>query len=367
MAPLHQKYMNEIAFYREKYHSMKVYVLGAGSMGSLVAHSMALSNPEISMVLLLKSQARLDNFVKNNSELSVTRQHGTIRQKVAAARVPLIKEDRSPAHIENLIVATKTHHTESALEPYLKNISASTNLLLLQNGMGMPEYLTSKFWRQGNRPNIFLAISTHGAYKSSPNEVNHTVNGSLVIAAQPETTSDGSESKSNSLVDAIVGTPDLNASHVDYSAFLFAQIDKLMANACINPLSAIYDCFNGDVLFSTHLMPMLKLIVSEARAVFLAEYKVLQNSPKTSAALDKERLLAHVVHMFELTSANSSSMREDVRHLNTTEVDWINGHIVLLGKKHKIHTPVNLMLTYMVKNKLAIERGLDQKAASVVV
>lgn len=346
---------------------MKVYVLGAGSMGSLVAHYMSLAHPELSMVLLMKTQARLDNFVRHNSEISVVKKDGIVRAQLAAGGMSPMRKDGNPAHIENLIVATKTHATETALEPYLKNISSSTNLLLLQNGMGMPEYLTRKFWPSGNRPQIFQAISTHGAYKSSQNVVQHTVNGSLVIAEQPEITQHTTTTiPLNPLVDAIVSTPELNASHVNYSDFLLAQIDKLIANACINPLLAIYDCFNGDLLLSTHLLPILKQIVNEARAVFLAEYKVLNENPQAAASLDTERMLAHVVRMFELTAANSSSMREDIRNLNTTEIDWINGFLVRVGKQHGINTPANLMLVNMVKSKLAIERGLDQRAASLV-
>ena len=106
--------------------------------------------------------------------------------------------------------------------------------------------------------------------------------------------------------------------------------------------------------------------MNEARAVFLAEYKVLNENPQAAASLDTERMLAHVVRMFELTAANSSSMREDIRNLNTTEIDWINGFLVRVGKQHGINTPANLMLVNMVKSKLAIERGLDQRAASLV-
>lgn len=346
---------------------MRVYVLGAGSMGLLVAHSLALAHPELSTVLLFKTQARLDNFVKHNSELSVVKRDETVRAQLAAGRGPPVRADKRPAPIENLIVATKAHHTEAALKPYLPSITPHTNLLLLQNGMGMPEHLRSRFWSLGNSPRILLAISTHGAFKTSPNEVQHTVEGSLVIAELPQSTGDVPEaSEINKLADILVKTPELNASHAGHSTFLLRQIDKLVANACINPLSAIYDCFNGDLLLSSHLMPLLKLVVSEARAVFLAEYKVLQDNPQAAAALGRERLMAHVVGMIELTAANSSSMREDVRHLNTTEVDWINGHIVRLGFKHKIGTPVNTMLMHMVKNKLAIERGLDQRAAALV-
>jgi len=49
------------------------------------------------------------------------------------------------------------------------------------------------------------------------------------------------------------------------------------------------------------------------------------------------------------TGENTSSMLTDIRQGRETEVQHINGAIVKLGRKHKIQTPVNQMLTELVE------------------
>lgn len=71
----------------------KVYILGAGSMGSLVAHEMTTKYPNaLQMILLFKTQKRLNNFVNNNSELAIVKPRGqniiTSTSQLAAGRFP---------------------------------------------------------------------------------------------------------------------------------------------------------------------------------------------------------------------------------------------------------------------------------------
>lgn len=355
----------------------KVYVLGAGSMGSLVAHEMASKYPNVlQMILLFKTQGRLNNFVKNNSELAVIKPRGqnifTSTSQLAAGRFPPRLRDGQPAPINNLIISTKTYQTKAALERYIPNLSSSSNILILQNGMGMAQHLTETFWpNESNRPNILQAISTHGAYKTAPNVIHHVGQGKLTIAQIPRKLDiqkpESKESELPEFIKLLLQTEELNARYLPYNTFLLVQMEKLIVNACINPLTAILDCFNGDLLYGTKIVPIMKRVINEAVQVFKAEYKILQNIPETNSFLNDDRLLNTVFEICKSTSQNSSSMREDVKSLNNTEIDWINGYIVGLGYQHKIPTPTNKMISSMVKNKLSIDRSLESTATNRVL
>ncbi len=56
------------------------------------------------------------------------------------------------------------------------------------------------------------------------------------------------------------------------------------------------------------------------------------------------------------TGSNRSGMLVDVLNKRKTEIDFINGAIVRLGKKHGIPTPVNKTLTAAIKG---LERNFD--------
>ena len=59
--------------------------------------------------------------------------------------------------------------------------------------------------------------------------------------------------------------------------------------------------------------------------------------------------LAMIVHkVAQATAKNSSSMRSDVLAGRSTEIDYINGYIHRLAKKHNVATPENTRLWQQV-------------------
>lgn len=351
----------------------KTYILGAGSMGCLLAHELSLASPQkIMPTLLFRNKDRLDNFRAANSTISVVKSQGANIQiqksKLLGERTPPVVEG-SNVIIENLVISTKTHQTESALEPYIPHLNPQSNILILQNGMGMASHLSDRFWPTGfDRPNMFQAISTHGAYKTTPTTIHHASPGKLALAYIPRSIDPaGHKQEIPELVESILSTESLNASYSDYEPFLLMQMEKLIINACINPLSALMDCLNGDLLHGTKIVRIMNRVIREVTECYWAEFKELHTLPEAASFLNVDRLLNSVLAVCKSTSQNSSSMREDVKHLNTTEIDWINGYIVDLGVKHKIPTPTTAMLRAMVKNKLSISRAVEANAAKLAM
>ncbi|KAK6456020.1 2-dehydropantoate 2-reductase [Scheffersomyces xylosifermentans] len=350
----------------------KEYILGAGSMGCLLAHELSQAFPkQVQPILLFRNQSRLNQFRADGSQVRVIRRKdsnvSTTTSILDSDRQPPFKDGKKQT-IENLIVSTKTHSTIKAIDPYIDHLTANSSILILQNGMGMAQRLTERFWPTlKDRPKIFQAISSHGAYKSAPSDIHFVAPGKLSISYIPKPDEDSPDVECPEAFKYILETESLNASYLKYEDFLLIQMEKLVVNACINPLSAILDCFNGQLLYGTNMVPIYKRVIREAVDVFEAEFKELKKIPQANAVLGKERLLETVLTMNKATAQNSSSMREDVKHLAQTEVDWINGYIVDLGTKHGISTPTNIMLVDLVKSKLSIDQSIEQEAAKLVV
>jgi ketopantoate reductase len=145
-----------------------IYIVGAGSIGSLVATSLMSTIPPVAQVaLILKSKAKLQDYLQHDSTIRVWRNigsHTMIERKIHGyAEYPTRKTGVAPQPIDNLIVCTKATQTEKAIAALLPCISAKTNILLLQNGVGTYDNLCAKFWpNRHSRPHFMLGITSHG-------------------------------------------------------------------------------------------------------------------------------------------------------------------------------------------------------------
>lgn len=131
-----------------------------------------------------------------------------------------------------------------------------------------------------------------------------------------------------------------------------AQLRKLVSNAIINPLTAVLNCKNGELLDHDTVHPLIEALVEEAGPVVRA---LLPPSQSTNGEGDEdgfsdEELLKYVVRVAWTTAENTSSMLQDVRNGKTTEIDYINGFIALEGERLGLSCEKDRILVDMVKN-----------------
>ena len=106
----------------------------------------------------------------------------------------------------------------------------------------------------------------------------------------------------------------------------------------INPLTALYNCPNGDIRYYPE---QVELICQEVAAVMQRE----------GYHATPEDLLSYVSEIIESTAANISSMLQDVRAMRHTEADYINGYLIKRARAHGISVPENARLYELIKNK----------------
>jgi 2-dehydropantoate 2-reductase len=116
------------------------------------------------------------------------------------------------------------------------------------------------------------------------------------------------------------------------------QWNKLFANSVINPITALTRRENGIVL-SRSLEGLVKNIVDECVLVARTE----------GINAESEKVLETIISVAEKTSANTSSMLQDVLRGRRTEIDSINGYVIRLANKHGIRADVNEALFSLVK------------------
>ncbi|ODV97944.1 hypothetical protein PACTADRAFT_47773 [Pachysolen tannophilus NRRL Y-2460] len=350
----------------------KVYVLGVGSIGCLVSTQLAkISDRQI--VLLLKDELTLNKFLNNESTLRY--------ENLINLRNPIIQDFKFKAlssvpknqfgkvdFIENLIVTTKSYQTLRGLEKFLPALNKNSKVLFIQNGLGVIDKLNETLFADPEtRPQFYQGIISHGAFRQKKFAVKHVGLGDLKIAALPRTIPtfnqqeefvNSTESEQNLVPDFIqdiIKTPILNAQYLDYEDLLVTQYEKLIINSCINPITAILDSFNGELLKIEEMYPIFSKIIQECIDVLTkSNLNTIRNHQNFNILLNKERLINVVFKVAEKTSRNSSSMREDIRSLNETEIDYVNGYVVELGKKYNVYTPYNRLICDLVKAKLSL-------------
>ncbi|MGD9161689.1 MAG: ketopantoate reductase C-terminal domain-containing protein, partial [Desulfobacteraceae bacterium] len=114
---------------------------------------------------------------------------------------------------------------------------------------------------------------------------------------------------------------------------------KLIVNVGINALTAITGLKNGRLPEYEGSLAIIKEAVTEAVAVSKAK--------NINLAFDNP--LEKVLEVCRNTAGNIASMLQDVINKRPTEVDFINGAICKQGEKEGIPTPVNRILTDLVK------------------
>jgi 2-dehydropantoate 2-reductase len=124
--------------------------------------------------------------------------------------------------------------------------------------------------------------------------------------------------------------------------------DKLMLNIGINPLTALIRVANGDLLTVPEAWDLAAAAVQEGAAVARALNITLSADP-----------LARLRQVCQATAANHSSMLQDVLAGRPTEIAALNGQIVTKGQDRGIPTPINAILTQLIR---AVEQSYPHRA-----
>jgi 2-dehydropantoate 2-reductase len=110
---------------------------------------------------------------------------------------------------------------------------------------------------------------------------------------------------------------------------------KLILNCVLNPVSAILRVENGKIA-DERLNTLKKLIVDEC----------LKVAEKDDVRFDID--FVKIINDVIKDSRNLSSMHQDMLKGKKTEIDYLNGAVVELGKKYGIECPVNEALVVIV-------------------
>lgn len=231
-----------------------------------------------------------------------------------------------PEHLvqsELLLVTLKAWQVSGAVTALLPKLSPNCAILLLHNGMGTQDELPPH-----NQP-ILQGTTTHAACHDG-NTIIHVANGVTHIGPVTQQATHLSH-----LAEVLhQALPDV-AWHNHIAS---ANWRKLAVNCVINPLTALYNCHNGDL---QRYPEQIAALCCEVASVMELE------GHHTSC----EDLMSYVMQVIQLTADNISSMLQDIRAQRHTEIDYITGYLLRRGRSHGIPLPENTRLFELIKRK----------------
>ena len=365
--------------------SIPIHVLGMGSMGTLLAVNMINSSKTVKIIPLFRNIAKVNKFQQEADSTIGMRKVYLEDKPLQTARIDEVYcPETLPkgTAIRNLIITTKTYQTKEALAPYLGYITKDTNLIMVQNGLGVLDVLRDEIFKvPAERPQLFQGVIAHGAFQDQGFIFNHAGFADMKIARLPWDEQDilqtqalvDSDAAENEMV-RVFNDPEIAKSldihHMTYQELLLGQLFKFLINSCINSVTAIVDADNGEIL--DHCKSVFRSIVEEALQILRVAYKPLFSYEKTynntpgypPLSVDKTLDLDYLVEEINrigciLNKHNSSSMRQDTRYLRDTEIDYINGYTVQLAAKLELGpnaAKVNKTICELVGLRLGLNR-----------
>ncbi|MEX1071395.1 MAG: 2-dehydropantoate 2-reductase [Anaerolineales bacterium] len=226
------------------------------------------------------------------------------------------------AGAKHALVLVKSWQTEQSADQLFECLAVDGVALTLQNGLGNREKLVAKLGAE----RVAFGVSTGGATLLGPGEVRAGGDGRVSLGEHERI-----KPIAEILSDAGLDTEIVN----DVESLAWS---KLVVNAAINPLTALLDVPNGELLTRLHARELSAALAREVAAVAEKKRVTLAFDDAVAAAED----------VAKRTADNISSMLQDVRREARTEIDAICGAVVEAGKMLGVPTPVNEIMWKLV-------------------
>jgi 2-dehydropantoate 2-reductase len=282
-------------------------VLGAGSIGCLWAAQWQLDQRPCTLIGRSRPEKPLLSLTHKNTTQCWPQKW----QDLSADDV-----------ISHLLITTKAHQCQAALNSVRHRLSKDAIIMILQNGMAATEIELAPTQQ------LLAATTTDGAYLEQTGHVVYAGVGKTLIGSLSKQQSLGSLLKTLPSGLSILETDDIT-QQLWY---------KLAINCAINPLTVIYQCRNGELLHNCAALTDIDQLCAEIKTV----------ASKLMPQLDLSGLVQEVHHVCTITRHNISSMRQDIEHGRRTEINQLNGYLLRQAQQLGLKLPANQAVTEQI-------------------
>ena len=303
---------------------MKILIMGAGAIGSVFGGFLSNSQD----VTLIGRVSHISAIRKKGLRVSGIWGEHLFKNLKAFTSADECKEFLP---YDLILITTKSYDTEYATMQISSLIGKDSNVVSVQNGIGNEEIIAKIVGKE----RTMGGMAIFGAMLIKPGHVKVTVYASECLFGT--LSKDMERSKTIAEIITKAGIPSLPTDDIIREKWM-----KVFYNIALNPLSAILKVRYGALGIYYETRTIIKSMLQEAFEVAKAEGIRLK--------FTWEEYFDYLIEkQLPLTAEHISSMLQDLERRKRTEVDYMNGAIVRLGKVHGIKTPVNEAIVNIIK------------------
>lgn len=301
---------------------MKIAVIGAGAMGSVIGGLLAKAGNDVTLIDVWKQAVDAINA----NGLKIEDKAGNVE----TIKVRAIDQPASAGAMDLVLVFVKCYHTETAVRDGLPMIAPNTVVLSLQNGWGNGPRIAKIVGEE----KLLLGVCYHSATVAGPGHVLHAGTGMTFMGELNGKMTDRLARVAKAFTNAGI--------EVTTTPTVLKEIwSKLALNVCTLPTSALLRFYAPQLVQHEPMLDLMRSLLREVVAVASAQ----------EIPLDFDERWEAITGLLERCAPNAkSSMLQDVEKGRITEIDVINGAIIEAGQRLNVATPYNDAMVKLIKS-----------------
>lgn len=309
---------------------MKVLIYGGGAVGLGLARSLISSGNDVAIIDVEPTVSALkQNGIVQTGVLG----NFTIKPEQFTVYDSIDKIEN--INVDYVCVCIKSYLSQTiakTLHQYI-NKFGTCPIVLFQNGWGNAEQFIKYF----DKERIFNARVMTGYIKPELFQVDITVHADAIHMGS---FFGGDSTKLQQLAEQLTkgGMPAEVTQHVDKDIWA-----KMLYNCALNPLGAVFNVPYGELGKSEYTKAIMNDIFHE---IFETMHKAGYSTHYHNA---EEYIDVFYSKLLPSTGEHRSSMLQDIQAKRRTEIDALNGAVVELAKQYGVSTPVNEVITSLIK------------------
>ena len=300
--------------------NQKIYVLGAGAVGCYFGGMLARAHHDVTFIARPERATALN---ESGLQMDCKAFHETIAVKASSDLAILSDADL-------VLLSVKSLDTERTLAEIKSILPSKAVILSLQNGVANIDIATKIIVNP-----VYAAVVYVAAGMIDQRTMKHHGRGELLIGDPSNTVPQGDQGLLE-ICKLFEGAkvPCSIAPQIKRDMWL-----KFLVNCSFNAISGIGQIAYGEMVKSPGIVKLIEEITKE----FLAIAELEDVNITMSEALAANASIAGTM------ATQVSSTAQDLARGKMTEIDFLNGYIVELGKRHGITTPYNESVHALVK------------------
>ena len=302
-----------------------ICIVGTGAIGS--AFGGFLSNAGYKVTFVEKNEDIIKQVEENGLSISGVKE-------IHLNNVTIIPQGSIIQKQDLILFAIKAYSLEEAVKSTLPMIGKNTYVVCLQNGLGISEVIS----KYVSKEQIIEGVVWFPATMVKPGHVNIlTFYEESVLGGRFH----GSQEYAKKLATVLTSAGISTIAVDNISNEIWRKAIPVIAG---NSINAITRTNLGVISEIPELKESLLAVGEECLKIARAE----------GIGLKGGEIIESMHNALEKGYEHKTSMLVDIINKRKTEVDFLNGKIIELGKKHNIGTPLNLLIYGLIK---ALEGG----------